>query len=222
MPMLHRSPERAVRQAGLALMLMLALPAAADTYTDTIDAARLGRTADLAHLLDLGMETETIDPQGNTLLILAARDGYLDTVRMLIERRARLDKRNLNGDSALMLAVLRAHAAVVEVLLAAGAALDYPGAWGPLHYAAFEGHLDMVERLLAAGADVNALTPNLANPLMLAARNGHIDVVRRLLATPVDLRQKTDLGLDAQAWAREAGNTDIADLIAQRLGRRAP
>jgi ankyrin repeat protein len=153
--------------------------------------------------------------------MLAAREGYAQTVAALLRYKPNLSYRNLAGDTALMLAALAGNAEVVDVLIKGGAALDHEG-WTPLMYAAFEGHLDIVERLLAAGADVNALAPNRANALMLAARNGHIEVVRRLLKTDVDLNQQTDRGLNADAWAESNGNTDIAELIRAARAKLPP
>ena len=186
--------------------------ALADSYEDSLAAARSGDTAALVKLLERGIDPDTIDTESNSLLILAAREGHAETVAALLRFKPKMAYRNLGGDTALMLAALKGNAGVVEVLIKGGAPLDHEG-WTPLMYAAFEGHLDIVERLLVAGADVNALAPNRANALMLAARNGHIEVVRRLLKTDVDLEQQTDRGLTADAWAESNANTDIAGLI---------
>ena len=194
----------------------------ADSYEDSLSSARLGDTRQLTDLLNRGIDPDTLDEQGNTLLILAAREGHAATVSALLNYRARLSHRNLVGDSALMLAVLRNHAEIVDILLDAGAEFNHDG-WTPLMYAAFEGHLELVERLLARGANPNLLAPNRANALMFAARNGHIAVVRRLLETDIDLDQTSDRGFTAETWALSNANTDIADLInverARRTGR---
>jgi uncharacterized protein len=200
------------------LLLLAIAPVRAQAQSeaqDALDAARLGQTRALETLLRKGISTETADEQGNTLLILSAREGFAPTVQLLLDKGAAVNVRNQHGENALMLAILKDHKAVVHALLLAGAPVDHPEplGWTPLHYAAFEGHLHWVEALIKAGANVNALAPNHANALMLAARNGHMPIVRRLLQTPVHLGQKTDQGLTAQAWAREVGNTDIADLI---------
>lgn len=204
-----------------ATMLLGAGLAVAGSYEDSLVAARTGDTNALVKLLERGIDPDTIDTESNSLLILAAREGYAQTVSALLRFKPKLSYHNLAGDTALMLAALKGNAEVVEVLLQGGAPLNHEG-WTPLTYAAFEGHLDIVERLLAAGADVNALAPNHANALMLAARNGHIDVVRRLLKTDVDLEQKTDRGLTADAWAESNANTDIAALIREARAKSPP
>lgn len=202
-----------------ACALLLAGPVHADSYDDALKAARLGDTQQLVNLLARGLDPDTVDASGNTLLILAARDGNAETVEALLKYRPRIGYRNLAGDSALMLAVLRGHAAVVDVLLAGGAPLNHDG-WTPLHYAAFEGRLEILDRLIAAGAQIDALAPNKSDALMLAARNGHIAVVRRLLSRGVPLDRRNDAGFNAEEWAAANGNSEIAALIRAERNRR--
>lgn len=213
-------PRKLLAASALAACSLFSCATLAGSYDDALSSARLGDTRQLTGLLDRGVDPNTVDAQGNSLLILAAREGQLDTVAALLKFRPKLDYRNLAGDSALMLAVLRGHDAVAQALLKAGAAVNHDG-WAPLHYAAFEGREGILDALFAAGADVNALAPNKATALMLAARNGHIGVVRRLLTVPqIDVNALNDVGLSADAFALQNKNTDIAELIAAERKRR--
>jgi len=219
-----RVPNDALRRlaatAIVASCLFVSPGARAGSYEDSIQAASNGATRQLEQLLARGIEPDTVDPNGNTLLILAAREGHADTVASLLNFKAQTSVRNPAGDSALMLAALKGHGEVVDRLLKAGAEFNHEG-WNPLLYAAFEGRLPIVEQLLARGADVRALAPNQSNALMLAARNGHIEVVRRLLQTDINLDQKNDAGLTADVWAERNGNTNAAELIRAERNRRA-
>lgn len=210
-----------MRKFCLAFSILVAVsgPASAGAYEDALSAAALGHDDDLVELLDRGMDTETVDAAGNTLLILAARDGHLSTVDLLIKRRAKVSARNFAGDSALMMAVLKNEAPMVKRLLEAGAQVNQSG-WTPLLYAAYEGRADFVALLLAKGADVNARAPNQATPLMLAARNGHIDAVRLLLKAGANPDLRNDQGFTAESWANAVGNTDAGDLIKASRGAR--
>lgn len=192
----------------------------ADNIVDALSSARLGDTTQLVDLLKAGVAPDTVDEQGNSLLMLAAREGQVPTVKTLLRYKPKVSHRNLAGDSAVMLATLRGDIETVNLLLEAGAEFDHDG-WTPLIYAAFEGHLELVERFLALGANVNALAPNGSNALMFAARNGHVPVVLRLLKTDIDLEQQNDRGFTAETFALSNKNTDIADLINKERARRA-
>lgn len=215
-----RALRRLIATAAVATCGFGAHAVLAGSYDDALSAANMGDAKELASLIQRGLDPDTVDAQGNTLLILAAREGHTAAVEALVKNRARLDYRNPAGDSALMLAVLRGHEDTARALIKAGAAVAHDG-WAPLHYAAFEGRDSLIEPILGAGADVNAPAPNKATALMLAARNGHIDVVRRLLALPqTDLNALNEAGLSADAWALQNSNTDIAGLIEAERKRR--
>ena len=216
-------PAVSVRALAVALVsLHLALPAAAASLDDLLNAAKLGDSAEVAQLVARGMDPNSTDQSGNTLLILAAREDQPAVVAELVKQRGiRLDARNAAGDSALMLASLRGHAGVVDQLLKAGAAFDHEG-WNPLLYAAFEGRAAIAGLLLDNGANPNALAPNRSTPLMFAARNGHDEVVTRLLKVGANLDLANDQKETAESWAVKYRNTDIAGMIqAERKARAA-
>lgn len=206
----------------LLLGLQLTLPVAAASLDDLLNAAKMGDARGVTQLLSQGMDSNSTDQNGNSLLILAARDDQPRVVEALVKQRGiNLNARNAAGDSALMLGSLKGHTEVVQLLLAAGAEFDHDG-WNPLLYAAFEGRLPVVELLLAKGANPDAKAPNRTTPLMFAARNGHEDVVLRLLKAGVDLDWKNDQNETAESWAIKNRNTDIAGLIqAERKARTA-
>ena len=79
---------------ALTLATALSLPLHASTYDDLIHGAMLGSTGDIRSLLQRGASVDTTDAQGNTLLMLAARDGHNELLRLLIEHRAKLNARN--------------------------------------------------------------------------------------------------------------------------------
>ena len=222
-----RSAFRSVRLGAVAAALVglhLSTPAFAASLDDLLNATKLGDDREVAQLVARGMDVNSTDQSGNSLLILAAREDQPKVVAELIRQPGiKLDARNAAGDTALMLASLRGHTEIVDQLLKAGASFNSEG-WNPLLYAAFEGKLPVVELLLAKGASVDALAPNKSTPLMFAARNGHEDVVARLLKAGANVDLKNDQNETADSWASKYRNTDIAELIQAerkaRAGRR--
>jgi ankyrin repeat protein len=79
------------------------------------------------------------------------------TVRLLLDRGAEVNARSHLNDTALHLAAGQGHAAVVQVLLEAGASVNVaPGHTSALHLAVTGGHVEVVRLLVAAGAEAAA------------------------------------------------------------------
>lgn len=55
--------------------------------------------------------------------------------------------------------------------------------WTPLHYAAFEGHVEVCEALLEGGGRVDEADNDGKGALLLAAQEGHTTLVHTLLDT---------------------------------------
>ena len=82
--------------------------------------ARAGDTT-LADYVDAGVPVELTDPDGNTLLMLAAYHGHAALVTALLERGADPGRTNDRGQTPLAGAVFKGETAVVRALVAAGA-----------------------------------------------------------------------------------------------------
>ena len=94
-------------------------------------------------------------PSGRALL-LAADEGHLEVVRLLLEAGADKEAATIDG-------------ATTALIVAAGS-----------------GHLEVVRLLLEAGADKDAATTDGATALLYATHNGHLEVVRLLLEAGAD------------------------------------
>ncbi len=212
----QNSCDRSIIMKKKLLSTLLALAfssiVGAATYDDLISGAKMGDTGAIADLVGKGASVHTTDIDGNTLLMLAARDGHADLVRYLIGQRAKLNARNSAGDTALRLASFRGHLPVVELLITGGASVNMTG-WTPLAYASFSGHLDIAKRLIEAGADVNSSSENGTTPLIAAARSGYAEVVKLLLSRRANPNLKLDTGETALDVALKTNNTDIADML---------
>ncbi len=184
----------------------------AGVYDEILISARDNRTEQVVDLVRRGMDPNTSDPSGTTLLMFAANNGNEALLDFLLRSRANTMKYNRFGDTALALAALRGHLPIVRRLVEVGADLSGPG-WSPLQYAAFAGHTDVVRLLLARKPDMDKRAPNRQTALMLAARNGHQEVVRLLIEADADMDLTDADGLSAMNLARKSGNTEIADYL---------
>ena len=94
-----------------------------------------------------------------TPLIIAARGGHEEVIRVLLKAGALVNKTN-------------EHAA---------APLVWEGHVGPLHMAASFGHIDIVRLLLESGADPNQASIGGVTALQIAVKKGHHRVCKVLL-----------------------------------------
>jgi len=128
-------------------------------------------------MLDEGRDVniDAKDHEGRTALYLAAFNGIMPVVKMLVKHDAYLNALDNRGYSPLHRAVRANHLDVAAYLLKRGAEVDIRTAagWTPLHIAANNGYFDMSKLLLEKGADSAAFTTNEYTPLALALWQGH-------------------------------------------------
>ncbi|WP_395343510.1 ankyrin repeat domain-containing protein [Ningiella sp. W23] len=107
----------------------------------------------------------------------------------------------------------------VEFLLEQGIDVNIEGGVsnsGPINAAASEGYTELVKFYLEKGAILDTSEPE-KNPLFSAIHNGHVDVVKMLLDANIDTSIKysgsTMENMDALAFAKEWGRTDIVNML---------
>jgi ankyrin repeat protein len=189
----------------------------AGAYDDLITAANRDDTAAVIALLQRGMDVNTVDAQGNTLLMIAARERNKPLLEYLLTNKANILKINRFGDSAVLLAALGGNLEAVKLLVQFKAEIN-PQGWTPLMYAAFNGHLAVANYLTEAGAKVDAQTGSGLTALMVAAKYGHFEIVSLLLKSHADAQKKDQFGLTAMDHAIKGGNTRIAESLESYLG----
>jgi len=161
------------------------------------------------------------------LLCLAAQEGLLDLVSILLEFGANCNATTNNGVSALALAAERGHCDVVRMLVQSGAQLglvDHGGSCALL-YASANGHLNVVGYLLScdwpSGDAFDAhltLAEAAQQALVVAASNAHIQVVEFLLdMAEVRINLADSLhGHVALTAAASAGHVDVCHVLIRR------
>ena len=152
-------------------------------------------------------------------LIAAVKAADVDAVRSLIvDRGVDVNWPAPDGATALHWAVHRNDAALVDLLLAAGAGVSTANRYGvqPISLAAENGAAGILEALLAAGADPNAALPGGETVLMTAARTGDAEAVRVLLVRGADPNLRDGFrGQTALMWAAARNNAGAAHALAE-------
>lgn len=200
------------------LSSLLSSTALAGAYEDMETAMRQRDAQAVIKLLDRGMDVNTVNREGDTLLIQAVRNDMPDLLDALLQRRARLNFRNRNGETALSIAAFTGNMAYVQRIVESGAEVNFFG-WPPITYAAFNNHPAIVEYLVKKGAEVNAKTENGSTALYFAARNGFTEVVKLLLrfnADPTIANQRGETAVDA---AMRGNFDEILELLRDAGGR---
>jgi len=138
----------------------------------------------IEHGTDINARTKTVINEGRrgpsaptgglTALMLAAREGGLETVQVLISANALVNKQSAEGHTALLAAIQNAQVEIAKALINAGAdvSLATDRGWNPLYMAVkmrslekgtmpnpvidMNGMYDVIVMLLDKGANVNA------------------------------------------------------------------
>ncbi|VDN19898.1 unnamed protein product [Cylicostephanus goldi] len=167
------------------------------------------------------------DSLGRTPLMLAASQGQLEAVDLLVKNGAYIDCIDSDGRTAFQLAAIHGHLPVVDVLLALGADeahKDNDGAVA-LHYAVAHGDVILC-RALATSVTVHAADRSGNHPLINACQGESEEVVRELLSLGAPVEQLSINGQSALRVAALSGNAKIVrvcainDMCGARMLRR--
>ncbi|MCJ1387629.1 hypothetical protein MMC18_000472 [Xylographa bjoerkii] len=139
----------------------------------------------------------------------ASLSGLFVPVRQLLtENTVDINAEIAYHGTALYLASMNGHKAIVELLLKNGADVDARGGYDgtALNAASYGGHEATIELLLKHGADVDAEGGTNRTPLCAASAGGHSTIVQLLLSKGADVN------------AQEACRSDTALLVASERG----
>jgi len=147
----------------------------------------------------------------------AAKEGYLEKVKMLLEKDPQLiNTKDENGRTPLHWACRGVHMKVVEYLIKNGAEIDSKDSddTTPLHTAAYYGHFEIAKLLVEKDADINAKDHKKFTPLHYTGYDGFANVARLLIDNSADIevlniRNRTPLILTA----RESGDIEILSYL---------
>jgi ankyrin repeat protein len=155
-------------------------------------------------------------------LFEAAATGQTERVRELTAQDPALaNSYSPDGFTPLGLASFFGHAATVDVLLAAGAAVSMPSRetmkLTPLASALAVQRNDIVRTLIEHGADVNARGENDVAPLHTAAARGNIESATLLLDHGANIHARTKDGKTPMIYAEEHNHSEMVEFLQTRI-----
>ncbi|CAD7697497.1 unnamed protein product [Ostreobium quekettii] len=131
-----------------------------------------------------GADSEIINVDGDTALIIAVREESIESVRVLLDAGAKVDGLDRKRWTPLVHAATLGLERIAELLVERGADVDArtAGSSTPLHEAAAYGSVKLIQLLLDAGADIEAQDFSNGNtPLLTAAWNGQDGALSELI-----------------------------------------
>jgi ankyrin repeat protein len=112
--------------------------------------AKNGNIDELSKMINSGLNVNTCDHKGNTLLMLASYNNQLEVVQFLIYNNAKVDKKNDKGQTPLSGVCFKGYFEMVKLLVEKGSAnINESNGMGTtaLTFASIFGHQDIFDYL---------------------------------------------------------------------------
>ena len=163
--------------------------------------------------------SDSVDPDGNTILCAAARWGHKRIVRRALKWHCELNHYNDDGMTAVELAVIHSHESVAEYLIEKDAELTMFGRT-LLHEAAQRKMNNLATALLQRGVPVNSLDSDKMTALHEACTVGAWNMSRMLIDRGASIDATTEKnGQTALHMAAEKGHLRLVGLLMEAGAR---
>lgn len=178
------------------------------------EAAASGNLAEIKKLLNAGAHVGAVDVWGNTPLLIAAREGHTECVRLLLKAGAPVDGRD-GAMTPLAAAALRGHLATVRLLVSKGADVNAGGLaeQSPLVQAVKLNRIAVAQTLLKAGASRQQLDRSGDNLLIMAVNNNSPSMISMLISEGMDPDTPDGNGLTPLYWSDYLKHADAAIVL---------
>jgi Ankyrin repeats (3 copies) len=179
-------------------------------------------------LLDLDnrpANTDGKDSDGRTAMHIAAVNGYMSVVELLIAKKASTDVKNIRGETPVILAAKFNHPRLLQMLADNGSDLEAKDNFGytALHRAVFARAVVAVKTLIANGARVDATRgTHGGTALHCAAIKGYDELVELLLKEGSDASAIDENGRIPRALAGKGKTVEIFEAYTGARPRQAP
>ena len=166
-------------------------------------------------LLNCEEYKEEIKDKLGSLLVHAAREGHVNSVKLLLEHGTDVDSADSYNNTSLHKSAEKGHASVVNSLLEHNAQINAANEYmeTALHRAAKVGHLQIVKLLLEHKAEIDATNDSMETALHLAATEGHLQIVKLLLEHNAQIDAANDSKETALHKAASRGHLETVKLL---------
>ena len=148
-----------------------------------------GMTSSVVRMLEMKSidveARERDEDYGWTSLMTAAWNGHLAICRLLIDKGAQLEAKDIIGRTPLHRAAMQGRVDIVRLLCNSGADVEARenNEERPLHWAVEHGHISIVKDLIEErNVEINARNDSGRTALRLAIRNDNLDMVAYLVS----------------------------------------
>ncbi len=199
----------AIREAAIQEQLEMAklLILSGAEYADRLPIyAKNGYLERVKILIEAGANINVKHPRdGRTALVNAAKKGYVDIAKYLLNKGADSNSAGNDGWAAINMAAYYGFNEILHLLIQQDADINHGNkdGWTPLMSAADKKHATTVKQLISAGAKIDARNDSQSTALWLASGKGDIEIVATLLehGANVDARNRhLETPLFTAAW----------------------
>ena len=169
-------------------------------------------------LLSLGLDIDARRSDGATPLMIAACEGKLDALSVLIERKSGPTLKNNKGENLLHYAAKGGNNVIIEKLLSLGFDIDSRRSDGatPLMIAACRGRLDAFSVLIERKSDPTLKNNDGWTLLQYAAQGGNDIIIEKLLSLGLDIDSRRSDGATPLMIAAFCGRLDAFSVLIER------
>lgn len=156
-----------------------------------------------------------LDQMANTAIHIAAQNGLPEIVAYLLEKRARSDMPNFEGQTPLHLAVLSGSRDIVILLIENGVDINRKDMYGktPLLDSCITDNAVIAELLIENGAIADIVDERGFAPLMAAVQNSNFSLVKLIVDSGVNINTRDAQRNSPLSFAEKSGNKEIADFL---------
>ncbi|GAB6027120.1 Histone-lysine N-methyltransferase ehmt1, variant 2 [Chamberlinius hualienensis] len=185
------------------------------------NAAKSGDVEKVLQMLMLGFDANTkFDASAKqSVLHVAAANGHLMLVHVLLQAGASLNTYDNNLMTPIMLAIENGHPPVAQYLIKAGCQLDTKGedSMTSLHFAAKFGLMDICRLILETGKiNINVQDDGGWTPIIWGCEFKHLPVVKFLLDRGADPNSRDKEHNIALHWSAFSGSLEISEILLNR------